>query len=127
MPLTDDVRARLVALEQAAPPMRCGTKVGRTIYRGHDANDLIGVMDTRALAELTVELRNAAPTLLASDAFAAQARAHLQEALVIMAGLYHGTDWELAPSIRTTLKDRADKIAALLRAVEAPPTEGRDA
>ncbi len=39
-------------------PWRVGSKVGRTIYRGTGPDDLIGVMDSRADAELVVRLVN---------------------------------------------------------------------
>lgn len=44
---------------------RVGSKVGRTIYKGHGPDDLIGVMDTRELAASVVFARNDARWLCA--------------------------------------------------------------
>lgn len=54
----------LAEMEAERLPWRAGRKVGRTIYAAHgdepsDEDELIGMMDTRALAAAAVEAHNA--------------------------------------------------------------------
>jgi hypothetical protein len=82
MPLPDDVRTRLVMLEQAATPGEWWVGPGPffpiIMYDNGDATPLRESWFGRDAA-LLAALRNAAPTLLASDAWAGKALMFLRQ------------------------------------------------
>jgi len=58
----DGIEAR--AAQHPPPPWHAGRTVGRTVYMGDGRGDLIGVMDSRALAEFVAAARADIPALV---------------------------------------------------------------
>jgi len=66
--MTQEQIARLSDLLERTPPItHAGRTVGRTLYSGDGPDDLIGVMDSRELAELVVLAVQYARYLLCVD------------------------------------------------------------